>query len=88
MFYNFQSLNMKVAFFDKLLENQIFFDDIILESHHICNWRSAYGVNYAQKLIFLGEHTCAHCRDLHEALDWGKLEQMNLVPAAKLCRVS
>ena len=24
MFYNFQSLNMKVAFFDKLLENQNF----------------------------------------------------------------
>ena len=27
MFYNFQSLNMKVAFFNKLLENQIFLGD-------------------------------------------------------------
>ena len=69
MFYNFQSLNMKVAFFDKLLENQNFFGDMCWESQHICNWMSAYRVNYAQKLIFLGEHTCAHCRDLDEALD-------------------
>ena len=79
---------MKVAFFDKFLENQISFGDMCWESQHICNWMSAYRVNYAQKFIFLGEHTCAHCRDLDEALDWGEIEDIKLVPCAELCRVT
>ena len=79
MFYNFQSLNMKVVFFNKLLENQKFFDDICWESQHICIWRSAYLVNYTQKLIFLGAQACAHYRDLDEALDKDKLEQNYVV---------
>ena len=66
---------MKVVFFNKVLESQNFFDDICWESQHIC----VYSVNYAQKLIFLGAHACAHYRDLDEALDLDRLEQNYVV---------
>ena len=61
---------------------------ISAENLSIFVFEGQFLVNYAQKYIFLGVHTCANYRDLDGALGWSEIEDLKVVPCAELCRVT